>query len=318
MREYGRIYSKVWESDDFRSLTEDGRMLVLYLLTSPHTNLTGCFRIPVAYAAHDLKWVPERVREGLGELSAKGFITLDAPSEYVLITRFLAWNAFENGNVAKAAEKFFDALKVVALKPLLAKAFLEFGKHLSEEFRNRLQTVRQPTAIPEPEPEPEPNQSQSPVSAGPAVGDPAAPAPSVPEAGKAKPKAAAPKSESKGGQVWEAYCEGYLIRYGVPAVRNAKANSLCAQLVDRLGAEEAPEVARYYVEKCGALFYVRSGHALEALVKDAEKLRTEWATGREITEERARQSDRKATTGGAINKLLAMKAAEEEDFHGQD
>lgn len=84
-----------------------------------------------------------------------------------------------------------------------------------------------------------------------------------------------------GSVVWDAYATAYERRYKAPPVRNAQTNSLCKRLANLLGATEAPEVARFYVER-GEGFYALRGHALEFLVKDAGKLRTEWATGRVI------------------------------------
>lgn len=95
---------------------------------------------------------------------------------------------------------------------------------------------------------------------------------------------------AKSGPVWEAYAGAYRQRYRAEPVRNAKVNSLLAQLVDRLGSDDAPEVAAFFVTHNNG-FYVTKGHAVGILLADAEKLRTEWATGRRITQTAARQAD---------------------------
>jgi hypothetical protein len=102
---------------------------------------------------------------------------------------------------------------------------------------------------------------------------------------------------------WESYSTAYEAKYRVKPVRNAKVNSQFAQLVKRLGAEDAPRVAAWYLSHAGAL-YVRSGHCVDLLLRDAEKLRTEWATGHRITETRARQEDRTATNVEGWSELL--------------
>ena len=103
--------------------------------------------------------------------------------------------------------------------------------------------------------------------------------------------------------VWRAYGEAYQTRYAVAPVRNAKVNALVKQLVQRLGAAEAPMVAAWFVSHSGA-WYVKVGHSLDGLVKDAEKLRTEWATGRSVTAAEARLCDQKAANLGAIGDAL--------------
>jgi len=87
---------------------------------------------------------------------------------------------------------------------------------------------------------------------------------------------------------WEAYSDSYFNRYGAEPVRNAKVNGLIAQLVKRLGAEEAPHVAFYFVTINDA-FYLRTLHDLGNLVAKCEAIRTQWATGKQMTGTTARQ-----------------------------
>ena len=88
--------------------------------------------------------------------------------------------------------------------------------------------------------------------------------------------------KAKSTETWNAYGKEYTERYGAEPVRNARTNALCCQLVDRLGATDAPLVAGWYVWLDNN-WYANRGHSLAALVADCEKIRTEWATGRQIT-----------------------------------
>jgi len=112
----------------------------------------------------------------------------------------------------------------------------------------------------------------------------------------ARPPATVEKREAKTAATWAAYSQAYLLRYGSEPVRNAKVNSLLGQLVDRIGADEAPEVAAFFLQHRNG-YYAQRGHSAECLVADAEKLRTEWATGRTITQTQARQQDKTASNG---------------------
>lgn len=78
--------------------------------------------------------------------------------------------------------------------------------------------------------------------------------------------------------VWEAYRQAYLERYGVDPIRNATINGQLAHLVRRLGEQESPEVARYYLGLETPLYH-REGHSVGMLLKHAEHLRTLWARG---------------------------------------
>ena len=79
-------------------------------------------------------------------------------------------------------------------------------------------------------------------------------------------------------QAWVRYSTAHKLRYGVFPVRNARANGLLSQLVGRLGAVEAPDVAEFFIRHDDQ-FYVKAGHPLTLLLRDAEKLRTQWASG---------------------------------------
>ena len=102
-----------------RSLPEDARTLALYLLTTPHGNLIGCFRMPDAYAAEDLQWPIERVSEGFRKLVEAAFVTRDEASKWLVIAKYVKWNRIENPNVATAAPKAFHQLPALPLNGLL-------------------------------------------------------------------------------------------------------------------------------------------------------------------------------------------------------
>jgi hypothetical protein len=114
----------------------------------------------------------------------------------------------------------------------------------------------------------------------------------------------------KTGQVWDAYSTAYFERYGAVPVRNAKVNGQLSKFIDRIGTLEAPSVAAFYVRHCGQ-FYVRGMHSVDAMLNDAEKLRTEWATGNRMTATKAQQVDRTATNGDAFAALIAEAEAKE-------
>lgn len=108
-------------------------------------------------------------------------------------------------------------------------------------------------------------------------------------------------------ETWNAYTSAFFERYGTDPVRNATVNSLVKSFVQRLGFTESPQVASWFVSHTDA-FYVRGGHGFNLLTKDAEKLRTEWATGRRITQTKARQIEKTGTLGDSVNEILQKRA----------
>lgn len=145
MREYGKVYTSFWTSEDVTAMTEDERTLALYLLTCPHGNMLGCFRLPEAYASDDLKWSAERVSKGFSGLVAKGYIYRCERSNWVVILRYLKWNQFENPNVGKAAGKLFDSLPAPSLaKAALAAALREFSPVFPAAILDKFEAENEP------------------------------------------------------------------------------------------------------------------------------------------------------------------------------
>jgi hypothetical protein len=113
------------------------------------------------------------------------------------------------------------------------------------------------------------------------------------------------------GPVWQAYSAAYRARYTTDPVRNATVNAQMAQVVARLGGE-AEFVAEFYLSHRNR-FYVEKMHPVGLLLSDAEKLRTEWATGRQTTATQALQADKTQTNFSAFAPLIAEARAKEQN-----
>lgn len=122
--------------------------------------------------------------------------------------------------------------------------------------------------------------------------------------------AAPRKKEPDSAETWRAYSEAYYLRHKTEPVRNATVNAQMANFVKRIGVVEAPHVAAFYVTHNNA-YYVRQLHPVKALLADAEKLRTEWATRTQMTNTKAQQADRTQTNYQAFSALIAE--AEEQE-----
>jgi uncharacterized phage protein (TIGR02220 family) len=161
MREYGSVHTCFWISHDIQALSDQAKLLALYLLTGPHTNMLGCFRVPVGYVAEDLQWGSETVLKRLGELFEKGFITHDKASGWLLIHNFLKWNPIENPNQGKSIKKLFEQIPQTSLVfPLVINLLHRNNKYLDKEFQNRLETLSQPFRNQEQNQEQDKNQEQ--------------------------------------------------------------------------------------------------------------------------------------------------------------
>lgn len=106
-------------------------------------------------------------------------------------------------------------------------------------------------------------------------------------------------------KTWEAYANAYFNRYQTEPVRNAKVNKQVINFVERLGFHEAPFVAANYLTSNHS-YCVGRGHSFDCLLVDAEKYRTEWATGSGMTSTRANQLDKSQSNQSAVGEALRI------------
>lgn len=142
MRDYGSVHTCFWSNPDIQSLSDQAKLLALYLLTGPHSTMMGCFRLPTGYVAEDLKWSAETVSKRFVELFKQGFLTRDAATGWTLIPGFLAWNPIDNPNQAKSLRKLFEQVpeKTTVYKQLV-DVLLQHSKHFEPPFHNHLETL---------------------------------------------------------------------------------------------------------------------------------------------------------------------------------
>ena len=106
-------------------------------------------------------------------------------------------------------------------------------------------------------------------------------------------------------QTWKFYSDAYFLRYNTDAVRNAKVSSQVKNFVKRIGYQESPMVAAFYLTN-NTQYYVQRGHSVDCLLADAEKLRMEWATGNVMTNTRASQIDKSQANQSAVGEALRL------------
>ena len=102
---YSKVFVKIWHSKDFRMLSEEGKMLFLYLLTSPHRNMGGFYYLPLPYLCFDVGLDEKRVIKAFEELTDKDMALYDYDTQVVLIKKWFCYNPIENENQAKGLNK---------------------------------------------------------------------------------------------------------------------------------------------------------------------------------------------------------------------
>jgi hypothetical protein len=339
MRDYSKVGPQFWNGKTGKALKEKGSeavIVALYLMTCQHANMLGLYYLHKAYIAVDTGLGLEGACKGLAGAIEAGFCHYDEASEVVWVVEMAAYQVGERLDPkdlrCKGVQREYDALQD---NPFLALFYERYGAalHMSacrgdlKPLASPLQTPCKPgagtgageeTGAGDPSPGAVLPPGASPQKPAPAPKPTPAPAPK-PAAAPARPPAApaAPKEPAPTAATWDAYSAAYLERYGVEPVRNAHVNGQLAQFVTRVPGAEAPLIAAFYVKHENGL-YRNAQHPVNLLLRDAESLRTQWATGQAnlpparrgplSAEEQASESRRKAerilaarnATGGAV------------------
>ena len=74
---YGKVKDTFWTDKKIVALSDDAKLLALYLMTGPHRNILGCMRIPDGYLIADLGWHQTRLDDAISMLCGCHFICRD-------------------------------------------------------------------------------------------------------------------------------------------------------------------------------------------------------------------------------------------------
>lgn len=102
---YRKVSPSTWTDRFFKSLSTEGRLLWMYLLTSPQTTPFGLYRFSKGQAADDTGLPADTVTTVLEELTARGgdqTVRFDERSRLIFLPNWLRYNPPSNPNVVKS------------------------------------------------------------------------------------------------------------------------------------------------------------------------------------------------------------------------
>lgn len=105
MNRYAYLHTRIWRDRKFAALGERGRLLYLYLLGAPASNMIGYFHLHPLYAAGDLGWSARAFREQMAKLEQAGMVSYDDKACVVFVHGFLKYNPIRNWKQARGALK---------------------------------------------------------------------------------------------------------------------------------------------------------------------------------------------------------------------
>lgn len=127
---YQRVLVKIWHDEKVLELSDSGKLLFIYLLTSPHSNAIGAYVVKKGYVAEDLGWSVQRTAKTIDVLAERELIQYDKTVGVLSVCNYLYYNPVENPNQLISAVRLFRALPRSPILKHLAKSL----ETLSEGF----------------------------------------------------------------------------------------------------------------------------------------------------------------------------------------
>ena len=136
MAHYRKIDPRMWNDEKFRTLSTEGKLAFVLLLTHPHMTALGAMRATIPGLAAELGG--KGFAEAFREVFAKGLAKHDEKASCVYLPRFLKYNKPESPNVVKAWAHSIDLIPECHLKSELIQEVKAYAEALPEAFSKAL------------------------------------------------------------------------------------------------------------------------------------------------------------------------------------
>ena len=165
MRDYSKVSTGLWHWFRREKMSDDAKMLALYVVTSPHATMAGVYACPIAYICADMGYPIERVSKGFDELHRKGFARYCVGSEMVFVCHALRHDPPTSPQHGKHIAKLCETIPSnFSFWPEFIEILQGHARLMPEGFFDRhdighrrgIEGASEPPRFPEPEPEPEP------------------------------------------------------------------------------------------------------------------------------------------------------------------
>lgn len=133
------VSSAIWNDEKFQPLTQDTKLLLLYLITCPHGNMVGLYVLKNLYACADLGWGEDKYKLHLNDLIRAGFVEYDDSQQVILIRKQLKSDPIEsNRNNVKGAIFQIEKVPATYLKQILLQILTENAEWGNRKFAQEL------------------------------------------------------------------------------------------------------------------------------------------------------------------------------------
>lgn len=132
---YRKVSCQIWLDQKFLSLSDDGKLVFLLILTHPNLTSFGAMKASPASLTDELGWLTERLSEAFQEVLAKGLAKYDQSARLLMLCNFMKHNKPASPNVVTSWLQGYKCLPECGLKDELFHTLKDYAEGLSEGFR---------------------------------------------------------------------------------------------------------------------------------------------------------------------------------------
>lgn len=144
---YRTIDAAFWTDPKVRSLSPDGRLLFLYLITNPHTHVSGIYYLPRNVMAHETGLIPKTVNTLCDTLSSAGFCGFDVQRELVWVKNMMKYQGRGEKNLKSAAHHIIEDLHNSPLIVDFAASYPEIRSLIPDRVYDRVSSAGTPDSL---------------------------------------------------------------------------------------------------------------------------------------------------------------------------
>lgn len=128
---FRKIYTCIWNDQKFHSLSNEGKLAFLYLLTHPQMTSLGVIRAKSISLSHELEVFPEAFQE----VFSKGLAEESQEASCIYVFNFLKYQTPQSPNVIKAWKKSIDSIPECGLKDKSIQDAKALTEGMTEAFQ---------------------------------------------------------------------------------------------------------------------------------------------------------------------------------------
>lgn len=139
MARYRKIDPRIWNDEKFRTMSDDGKLVFLFLLTHPHMTSLGAMRGTFPGLAAELRWSSRRFISAAQESISQHIVDSNEAATWIGIPNFIRYNEPEGPNsVSKAWAVALDMLPECPEKRVLIERCRAYLAAQSDSFKHAM------------------------------------------------------------------------------------------------------------------------------------------------------------------------------------